>query len=156
MLTQSELQAALSYDEATGRFTWLSGKFKGKEAAPKNVAYHRIHLNGRRYLKHRLAWLYVHGSLPDGDIDHINGDPTDCRIENLRPATRSQNLANQKVSFKSKTGAKGVFKHRNKFRARIVKNGECWNVGSFNTIEEASAAYLAAAKTLFGEFARAA
>lgn len=87
-------------------------------------------------------------------VDHINRDTTDNRRENLRLCTHAQNMQNSKVRAHSGTGVKGVQKHANRYRARIRDNGRQVTLGNFLTIEEAKAAYDAAAERLFGEFAR--
>ena len=100
---------------------------------------------------HRLAWLYVHGSWPVDQIDHINCDPSDNRICNLREATPAQNQANTRSYAKS--GFKGVRKNFSKWNAYI--GGRTFkHLGSFDTPEEANAAYLTAARARSGEFAR--
>lgn len=110
---------------------------------------------GRIIRRHRLVYLYVHGSMPE-QINHINGDLTDDRPENLRPVTISQ----RQMSKRGKLGRdlpKGISQQNagcKLFYARIKLDGKQRYLGSFETVEEAAAAYDAAAKNLFGEFAR--
>ncbi|ASJ79287.1 HNH endonuclease [Curvibacter phage P26059B] len=87
-------------------------------------------------------------------VDHINGNPSDNRRENLRFCTHAQNMQNSKVRSHSSTGVKGVQKHKNRYRALIRRDGKQVRLGSFTTIEEAKACYDAAALETFGEFAR--
>lgn len=87
-------------------------------------------------------------------VDHIDRDGLNNTRENLRLATRSQNNANRGVGKNNKLGVKGVFKDRNKFAAQITTNGNRKYLGAFNTIEEAHAAYVEAAKKHHGDFAR--
>ena len=104
-----------------------------------------ISIDGRKHLAHRLAWLYVNGYCPPGDIDHINGDRAANRISNLRLATRSENLQNQSKAQKhNKTGLLGVSHRRGKFRAQIRVDGKKMHIGTFPTPEEAHTAYLEA------------
>lgn len=107
-------------------------------------------LDGATYRANRLAWLYTYGSLPQF-VDHEDNNPWNDRIENLREASRQQNRANSVSS--NILGLKGVYRHGNKFKARINYEGKLIYLGLFATKEEASAAYKAAATHLFGEFA---
>ena len=86
---------------------------------------------------------------PAIEVDHEDGDGLNCRRENLRPATRAQNMYNRGPHKNSTTGFKGVVFHKNKdkFEARI-------NLGYFSTAEQAARAVDAAAKTCHKEFAR--
>lgn len=105
------------------------------------------------HVVHKLVWNLFVGAVPSGyQIDHINGDPSDNRINNLRLATNSQNHMNQKP--RDGRRFKGIETRGNKFIARIVKDQVRKNLGTFNTAEEAAMAYNKAAKELFGEFAR--
>lgn len=154
-LTLAQLRELLHYAPETGVFTWSkprSGVRHGAQAGMVDRGYRFIRLLGRVYYAHRLAWLYVYGEWPRGQIDHIDGNPSDNRICNLRDATHSQNNMNKRVKRDNQTGLKGVKKYRKRFQARI--NGDY--LGTFDTAEDAHAAYIAAAKVRFGEFARAA
>lgn len=114
-----------------------------------------IQVSGTRYLAHRLAWMYVYGVMPSM-IDHVNGDRSDNRIENLRPANKSTNNVNTGLTIRNTTGAKGLMRGRGKdgaFYARIVKNGKTIHIGKFPTRDEAAHAYNKAAIQLYGDFA---
>lgn len=162
MLTQEELKRQLSYDPETGVFTWAIrktrvsiGKIAGKQ---KKRGYREIRVNLISYQAHRLAWLYVHGEWPKNLIDHINRDPSDNRIENLREATFSQNLRNVGVRSNSSTGVKGVSVHSlsGKYRACIRIDGKKIHLGIFPTVAEAGEAYRKAAEEAHGIFAHTA
>jgi hypothetical protein len=105
------------------------------------------------YQAHRLAWLYMHGEWPVGDLDHINGDPADNRIANLRIATQSQNNANRRAR---RGRNKGVYmeKKTGKYKANICVNRKQIYLGRFESAEAAKAAYDKAAAQYFGEYAR--
>ena len=107
-------------------------------------------------LAHRAAWLLHSGSWPDGEIDHINGIKTDNRMCNLRVVTRSENAMNRSVRRDTKCGLKGVQASGSKFVAKLCRDGRSYYVGTFDTAEQASEAYKAAAALIHGEFARAA
>jgi hypothetical protein len=94
--------------------------------------------------------MYVHGSFPDGDLDHINRNKKDNRIENLRVVTKSQNRQNITAHKNNKSGMKGVWLHKQTKRwcSTIGFNNKNKHLGSFSTKEEAQAAYMAASKVL--------
>jgi hypothetical protein len=161
-LTLERLREALDYDPGTGAFAWRIAKRGINKCDPAGTVikgYVQIGLDQVFYRAHRLAWLYVYGRWPQGDIDHINGVRGDNRIANLREATHSQNMANRGPQKNNKSGFKGVSQHTQtgKWIAFIKAksgNSKVRNLGSFDTPEEAHRAYRAAASELFGEFAR--
>lgn len=154
----------LSYDKETGRFTWLvqrgsikPGRLAGSPQTSRGkTTYIQIRIDKKYYKAHHLAWLFQHGEWPAFDLDHEDGDGTNNRIANLRKCTMAQNKANSKIYKNNTTGHKGVFKVRNKWRVTIQKNGKRIQIGYFDTIDAAIAAYWEASQRLFGEFARAA
>ena len=164
LLTQARLKSLLHYDPETGTFTWLPGTggkgrpFKSRPAGgPGNEGYWRIWIDGRFYAASHVAWLFMTGVLPAGQIDHINRQPSDNRLANLRLATQTQNKANSGAYKNNKLGIKGVRRHRNgTFEARIRVNRDLKYLGCYRTIEEAKAVYDRAASDYFGEFARTA
>lgn len=162
-LTQARLKELLSYNSDTGEFVWRvshrgphpAGRRAGSD---KGNGYWQIIIGGRNYLAHRLAWLYAHGEFPPDQLDHINGNRSDNRLVNLRPATPAQNTRNAKLWSSSTSGLKGVSydKRADKWRANITVNYKQKFLGRFSTAEEAHAAYVKAAEAMHGEFARAA
>ncbi len=161
MLTLERLHELLDYDQSTGVFTRriAKGGHRVGEVAGTLLAngYIQIGVGGRFYLAHRLAWFYVHGSWPGDEIDHRERQQADNRIEHLRPATSSQNKANQKRRVDNTTGFKGVYRRNDtgRYQAHIYSGGRRQTMGCFDTPEEAHAVYVAKARELFGEFARA-
>jgi hypothetical protein len=156
MLTAEILRELLDYDPETGVFTWLAGRRAGKIAGGfRSDGYHTISIgSSRRYFAQRLAFLYVYGRWPAEDVDHIDGNPSNNAIVNLREATRSQNLQNKRSRSNTSSGLKGVTWQGRKWVARIKRDGRNDYLGSFKTAEEAHAAYCAAAREAYGEFAR--
>lgn len=161
-ITAEQLRQALHYDPLSGEFTWLvsrTGRVPvGSTAGTRN---HRgrifISLGRRTYQASRLAWLYVHGEWPPNLIDHINGNTSDNRIANLRPATFAQNAQNRRRQATTRNGFKGVnLTPSGKWRAQIKVDGRSLHLGVFDTAEEAGAAYADAAVAWFGAFAKAA
>lgn len=158
-LTVERLRDALYYDPETGFFTWRESSAriaKGLRAGgATGNGYHFIGIDARRYLAHRLAWLYVHGRWPEHFIDHINGDPSDNRLVNLREANNAQNSHNRSVTSRSATGLKGVSRKGKRFKAQITVDYHIIPLGVFDTPEEAHVAYRAAAIRFQGAFAHA-
>jgi len=106
-------------------------------------------------LAHRLAWFFTHEIWPTVDVDHINGDPSDNRLVNLRLATVSQNLWNCKGHRDSVTGVKGVYPDPVKgYRAKVMRGGRTYDAGRFDDLGDAKAARDALALRLHGEFMR--
>lgn len=162
-LTVERLKQVLAYNPADGAFTWISKTSKnatdlvGKTAgAVDSTGYIRIWIDGKRYVAHRLAWLYMTGDWPSNLVDHRDTIKTNNVWSNLREATNSENKANGK-SYKKTSGLpKGVRRNGNKFSGQAVHNYKNHYCGSFDTPEEAHAAYVRVAAKLHGEFSRAA
>lgn len=157
-ITASEFRQIANYNPETGDFVWLADRSRAKAgtSAPRgNTRYVEYRINGKLYLAHRLAWLWVHGQFPAAYIDHINGDEKDNRIANLRPATHQQNLCNRGANKNNTTGYKGVyFLGPGKYKASIKENGKSKHLGIFDNPVAAHQAYSAAAHRLHGKFAR--
>jgi hypothetical protein len=103
-------------------------------------------IGGKKIRLHQLV-------LPSADsVDHRNGDTFDCRRQNLRASTLSQNAANRK-KIASTSPYKGIRSTRGGWEARIKVKGRAMQIGTFDTAEQAARAYDAAARQAFGEFA---
>jgi hypothetical protein len=138
---------------------------KGKKKIGDKVGW-LTHCNGRPYWKmrmggkmtylHHAIFVLHHGYKPDY-IDHIDGTPTNNRIENLRAATQSQNSANSIMSRNNTSGYKGVTYRKDtaKWQASVMVNRKHISLGSYVTKEEAYEAYKAGSQKHFGEFSRA-
>src|SRR5205823_1285596 len=100
-ITAARVLDLLDYNHETGAFTW-----RPKPAGHKHQSgYVHLRIDGQAVSAHHLAWLIAYGSWPLGVIDHINGDRSDNRIENLRDTTSKVNAQNQhkaKASSQSK------------------------------------------------------
>ncbi len=154
--SHADLLKVLNYDKETGSFKWLiyrnykvgRGSFAGNE--PTIVApYIKILIDGMPHKAHRLAWFFVYGEWPKGQIDHINGNKGDNRICNLRDVSKQTNSENmRRARADSKTGMQGVQVWHHKWRARITINGKKRHLGLFKTADEAHAVYVAAKRSL--------
>lgn len=154
------------YDPDTGIIAWKRNFYASNGALlrkPGDIAgttlsngYVQLRVNGKAYLAHRVAWLLTHKRWPTELIDHINGNPSDNRLCNLREASASQNLFNTHNRAIGEAGFRGVFRSSsgNRWRAVVTKDGKRIYVGSFATPEEASVARERAAAHLQGTFYR--
>lgn len=156
MTTQARLKELFDYNPESGVFTRIVAKppaAKGDVAGcvDKSTGYMKFNVDGKVYLAHRLAWLYVHGSLPADKIDHVNGNRADNRLSNLREADNSLNMQNLKRARRdSKTQVLGVTlcAATGKYVGRIRANGRYLSCGRFDTVEQAHAAYLTAKREM--------
>lgn len=155
-MQQKRLKEILSYNPLTGGFVSLLIRRGPRKTAGTigclSGGYLTIMVDGKTYKAHRLAWLYMTGSLPKENIDHANGDRLDNSWCNLRLASRSQNRANSKTS--SRTGLKGVYAVPGGYQAAIRHKGHRHHLGVFESKHDAHAAYKDAAYKMHGEFAR--
>jgi len=160
-LTAARLRELLHYDRATGVFTWRvrasSRAAAGDRAGfSREDGYRLIGIDGRIYLEHRLAWLYVTGEWPVNDVDHRDRDPSNNKWRNLRAATHSQNHFNRAKPANNTSGYKGVVWHKKcqMWQAQIKREGRNHYLGQFRSPEAAHQAYVAASRCLHGEFGR--
>jgi hypothetical protein len=154
-ITQKLLKEILKYNPKTGLFTWRVNRSSnarvGSVAGSRDAkGYIKMKLYYKNYSAHRLAFLYMTGSFPKEGTDHINGVRSDNRWSNLREATQQQNVFNRKST--SKSGIKGVSKHRNKYRAASHIKGKMFYLGLYKTPEEASKVYKEFCRKNHGEF----
>ncbi len=150
----------IRYDQITGLFWWTKKKRGRIPNRPAGVirrdGYVLIGCCGINQYAHRIAWLYHYGEVPTCEIDHIDGNPSNNKICNLRNSRRHENGWNIGVKKNNTTGFKGVDyrKSDGKFRARIRIKGHRIELGLFSSAEAAHEAYCIAADKLHGRFAR--
>jgi hypothetical protein len=155
--SEVRLHELLNYDPETGALTWKVSNAPRRVGGRKagyvdGNGYVMVGIDGKKYCAHRLIFMMMTGSAPV-QIDHKDRVRHNNAWTNLRAATRSQNSANQKPRTDNKTGFRGVVYCDGKYVARIGPGSSPIRLGSFNTPEEAHAAYCAAADRLYGEFA---
>jgi hypothetical protein len=146
-LSVEQVLSEISYDPETG----ILRKLKGSQPYCKPPGgYFYVELCRGSYLTHRLAWLIFYGRWPVGHVDHINGDPGDNRIANLREVSQTLNMQNQRRAHRdSASGVLGVHwdkkKRRWKAQISLTVDGvlKTSTIGRFDTKEEAHAAYVA-------------
>lgn len=148
-LDAEQLKRVLQYVPETGAFLWTARvsirvSIGGRAGFVSDRGYWMLKFRGRRYQQHRLAWLYMTGDWPRGDIDHVNGDPLDNRWVNLRDVSKSVNQQNRRMAQTNNTlGIHGVSRRKSgRFVARIKVDGRLISLGTFRTAEEASAAVI--------------
>lgn len=155
-----ELKSVLEYLPEIGRFRWLVDRThqvkSGDEAGGFRPDGYRVLCYKKvGYREHILAWAFCYNEWPALDLDHRDGNPSNNRIDNLRLATKTQNLTHCRVKKSNKLGIKGVIFHQGWYRAQITFKRKTTSIGKFTTAEEAHLAYMEKAKEIYGEFARA-
>lgn len=114
--------------------------------------YKHIGLGGSQYLAHRVVWFWHKGMFPPHEIDHVDRDPLNNRLENLRACTASQNKRGRRMPNSS--GFRGVSRTpQGAWRAGIWIDGRKYNLGVFPVARAAGIAYARAAVDRFGAFA---
>jgi hypothetical protein len=160
MVTQELLRQLFDYKD--GQLIWKVQKAKrtkiGSAAGWQNFDKHgqrylNVEINGKAYKIHRLVFLYHNGYLAK-DIDHIDGNRLNNRIENLREVTESQNAFNSKIRNTNTSGYKNVFKEKNKWRVQLSIQGKSLSFGSFDDLELAGLVAEEARNKFHGAYAR--
>ena len=154
-LTAERLREVVRYEPETGIFYWrIQGAYRRNPGdvagSPSKDGRIRIRIDGTLYYRYRLAWLYVTGSWPEKNIEHINGDPTDDKWENLRDVSQIVNCQNRKRANRgSSTGVLGIHKSREgNYVAQIKHKGKRKTIGTFPTPEAAHLAYVNAKRQI--------
>lgn len=154
--SQDVLRQLFAYEPETGFLRWTGNlrifplRYKGKRAfiCKTNKGYFRGGMVGRNVMAHRVVWKWHNGTEPT-EIDHIDGNPSNNKIENLRAATRQDNVRNTCIRKNNTTGAQGVHFRRNRFEAGIRDGERVIYLGRFKTLNAAKEAR-AAAEAKFG------
>ena len=144
------LRDRLDYDPETGKLKWKNGPRAGKFAGTTiTKGYYIIGFAGRLYQVHRIIWKWMTGEDPPDTIDHIKNGGLDNRWDNLRLATLHQQQRNRRWMTPNVAGRQGVYpSSKNRWIARIRIGHERRYLGSFLSVEDAAAAYEAAAEAI--------
>jgi hypothetical protein len=148
MISFKELREVLEYQPDTGLFYWIGNPpnrtKNSRLAGTETGGYIQIQINYKIYRAHRLAWLYMTGSFPVLEIDHINGNPSDNRWLNLREVDSVTNKQNRHIARSDcKSGLIGAHFHKKHgWRSSIKVDGKYINLGYFPDAESAHQAYL--------------
>lgn len=161
-LSMDEIERLFIVDVAAGQVFWRNvakehARLNGREAGCKRYSgkpYWVVKVNKRAYRRAQIILAASTGRWPADCVDHINGNSLDDRACNLRHATAQQNAMNHKKRAKAEATPMGVRATASgKFDARISFQKVPRHLGVFPTVEQAHAAYIAARKEYFGEFA---
>lgn len=150
-LTKDNLLSVFEYKDG-----FLYWRKNGKKAGTRHhTGYTQVGLKGKLYSAHRLVFMMHHGFIPE-IIDHIDGDRSNDRIENLRAASWAQNLQNMKLRPNNKSGVKNVSwcGKRNKWIVQLSINGRQTNLGRYDDLELADLIATEAREKYHGAFAR--
>lgn len=152
-LTQVELKSILRYDPTTGFFFWIyqQGNSIKKDTVAGGIndnRYRKIQINGVKHSAHRLVWLYVYGSFPEKETDHLNGNKDDNRVENLQDKSSRRNNQNKAKHRAGKLAGARLRKGSKMWYARIHINGKDLHLGTFKTAREAHEAYMLKCKEI--------
>lgn len=144
MVPLARIKDVLEYDPDSGFFYW---RVSLNARAPVDAiagtlrpdGYVKIQIDGVPMMAHRIAWFWVHGEIPEHEIDHENRVRYDNRIGNLRPATSKQNKENQSLRVTNTSGHKGVHwdKAREKWMAFVVHHRKFKNLGRYDDMNQA-------------------
>ena len=159
LLDAEYIRHRLSYDPETGVFRWkvyprakrMVGQIAGSVRKTGQVV---ILLKNKSYLAHRIAWVYMTGVNPKGQIDHINCNPSDNRFVNLRECFAFENCRNKRIYRNNTSGVKGVTRFRNKWSARVGVSGKKVFLGYYESLQSAAMAVKLGRASMHGEFAR--
>lgn len=148
-MNAEDLKKVLEYNRETGEFRWVTGN--GRNVSSGQIAgsktkqgYIRICIGpqkqAKRYMAHRLAWLYEYGVMPSKHIDHINRNKDDNRIANLREVNSAENRHNCEKQENNTSGVKGVYWHKKtgKWQSNIMVNGKRISLGYFDNQNDAA------------------
>lgn len=172
LTTQDNLRQLLRYEPTSGKLFWLprepkwfdgtnydqariakwwNARFADREAfcTFDKKGYPYGFISERRVAKHRIVWLFHFGAI-NGEIDHIDGDPSNSKVENLRDVTRQSNMQNKRTYNRNTSGFRGVYwaKQMQKWRAAISSSGKERHLGFFAEFDDAVAARKAAEQAL--------
>jgi hypothetical protein len=160
MITQAQVTECFEYRDGT--LYWRGVTHPNKQyladkpaGSMHKTGYRHVTWMGKVHKAHRLIFLMHHGYLPP-EIDHINGDRADNRIENLRAANRSENQCNRPALASNTSGYPGVSWHKKSkaWVVRVMKNGKTVVQAYFKDLELAGLVAVEARHKFHGQYAR--
>jgi|SRR6266851_5489738 len=158
-LTAQQVRERFSYNRKTGILTWkISPSNNVKAGSPISsvgrLGYIRVSINNKRYLAHRIIWLWVTGKWPKYEIDHRDQNSANNKWKNLRQATPSQNHQNRGPQKNNTSGYKGVFWNSSdqRWNANIKLRGHNYRLYAFTSAKAAHIARCAESRRLRRSF----
>lgn len=157
-IAQDYLKECFDYNPDTGSLKWKArdvshfktlnaasvwnSKYANTEVGTLKSGRKILSLDGKKHKVHRIIWIICHGQSPENHIDHINGNPEDNRLENLRDVTNAENHKNRKIPKTNTSGVHGVswYKRKQKWQAMIRTSGGHLHLGYFDSLDEAAKA----------------
>ncbi|WP_298702471.1 HNH endonuclease [uncultured Brevundimonas sp.] len=142
------LREMLEYDPETGELFWR----RRPAGTINSEGYSQVSIDGKTILSHRVIFAMMTGAFPSEEIDHKDRDRANNKWDNLKPASRSQNMMNTGLLPSNTTGFRGVSWHKKTgaWHAKITVQGVKHHLGYFDTVEEAARAYNDAKVRFFG------
>lgn len=145
-LTAERVRQAFDYATEAGLLTWRIGGGKrrigqlagGIHSNGRGKHYLQVVLDAKFYLAHRLAWLHVYGRWPRDEIDHLDGNGLNNKLNNLREVPRGQNAKNARLPITNTSGFIGVSKSGRKWRAHVSINDQHKYLGTFTDKSDAA------------------
>lgn len=150
MLTQARVKELFDYREDGQLIRRISRSSNTKAGdiagSPNGSGYLITVVDGEDYRNHRLVWLWHYGYIPEYGLDHIDRDPGNNRIENLREASQTCNMRNTGLQRNNTSGVRGVSwsKQAKKWQAMIKIQKKYFGVGYSSCFLEAVCLRLAA------------
>ena len=174
LMNPEYLHKCFSYDSNTGRLTWrerprehfkggagwhnFNNQFANKIAGvQKNDGRYEIKLDGKSFKAARIVWAMQTNTAIFGAIDHIDGNPANDRLSNLRVVSAAQNARNRSNLSNNSSGIRGVTWHvpSSKWWARVTFNNKTISLGLYSSISDAAKIVIETKQKLYGSFARA-
>ena len=147
MNVEEYIRENIRYELSTGKLFWIK-KRNQSECGNYHEGYRRVQINKINFASHRIAWFLHYGSWPEKQLDHINGDKADNRINNLREVTNRENAINR-VAHREGDKLPGTRKLFNgTYAANVFFKIRQYHLGVFKTEIEAHKAYVAAVKEI--------
>lgn len=134
------MKTNLRQDTVTGYLHWIVGPRAGKRAGSLSKdGYRRVYICGKTYPEHHVAWILAYGKWPDGTIDHINGNRSDNRLDNLRESDPLEQMRNRAIPRNNTSGVHGVTMHKlaNRWQSSIQIKGKYIHLGLFDNLADA-------------------
>lgn len=156
----TRLQELFTFDAESGFLLWVKSrgtKRAGTVAGSINHdGYFRVGVDGALFMAHRIIWKLTRGDEPPEIVDHIDGNPANNRVENLRGAPPAENALNSRTRSDNQSRIKGVCinSRGGKWRAHLYVKGKQVRLGRFNSIDDARNAVVEARRNIHGSFAK--